>query len=69
MFKSGVQVKKLDNGNIIQVGYKRETAKLVEDFYTNNPFPNYDNLETIFDIRKKVEANRCTRNLKNNIVL
>jgi len=69
MFKSGVQVKKLDNGNIIQVGYKRETAKLVEDFYTNNPFPNYDNLETIFDLRKKVEANSFTRNLKNNIGL
>jgi len=69
MFKQGIQVKKLDCENIIQVGDKRETAKLVEDFYTNNPFPNYDDHETIFDIRNKVESNSLIRNLKNNLGL
>jgi|APSaa5957512535_1039671.scaffolds.fasta_scaffold41262_2 ubiquinone/menaquinone biosynthesis C-methylase UbiE len=69
MFKQGVQVTKLDFENIIQVGDKRETAKLVENFYTNNPFPNYDNLETIFDLRNKIESNSFTRNLKNGLGL
>jgi len=42
MFKKNIQVNKLDHENIIQVGSKKETTKLVEDFYTKNPFPNYD---------------------------
>ena len=46
MFKKNIEVKKLDHENIIQVGTKSETTKLVEDFYTKNPFPNYDDLET-----------------------
>ena len=57
MFKKGINVIKLDQGEIIQVGDKRDTAKLVEEFYSDNPFPNYDNLETIFDLKKKVEGN------------
>lgn len=69
MFKQGIHVKKLNGENIIQVGGKGETAKLIEDFYTNNPFPNYDNLETIFDLRKKLESNTFTLNLKNNLGL
>ena len=54
MFKEGINVIKLDQGEIIQVGDKRDTAKLVEEFYSDNPFPNYDNLETIFDLKKKL---------------
>ena len=54
MFKEGINVIKLDQGEIIQVGDKRDTAKLVEEFYSDNPFPNYDNLETIIDLKKKL---------------
>ena len=65
MFKKNIQVNKLDHENIIQVGTKKETTKLVEDFYTKNPFPNYDDLETIHDLRDKVEGNEFTSNFKN----
>ena len=64
MFKKNIEVKKLDHENIIQVGAKSETTKLVEDFYTKNPFPNYDDLETIHDLIHKVEVNEFTSNLK-----
>ena len=64
MFKEDIDVIKLDEGEIIQVGDKRDTAKLVEEFYSDNPFPNYDNLETIFDLKKKVEGNEFTINVK-----
>lgn len=64
MFKKNIEVKKLDPENIIQVGKKRETAKLVEDFYTENPFPNYDDMETIHDLRNKIEENEFTSNFK-----
>ena len=42
MFKDGIKLTKLDQNEIIQVGDKRDTAKLVEEFYSDNPFPNYD---------------------------
>ena len=48
MFKEGINFNKLNQDEIIQVGEKHDTAKLVEDFYTENPFPNFENLETIF---------------------
>ena len=64
MFKEGINVINLDQGEIIQVADKRDTAKLVEEFYSVSPFPNYDNLETLFDLRKKVEGNEFTINLK-----
>ena len=64
MFKEGINVIKLDQGEIIQVGDKRDTAKLIEEFYTENPFPNYDTLETILDLKKKVEGNEFTINFK-----
>ena len=69
MFKESINVVKLDQGKIIQIGEKRDTAKLVEEFYSDNPFPNYDNLETIFDLKKKVEGNEFTINLKRFIGL
>jgi len=69
MFKESIQTIKLDQGEIIQVGDKRDTAKLVEEFYSNNPFPNYDDLETIFDLKKKVEGSQFTLNLKKSIGL
>ena len=50
MFKDGINIVQLDQGKIIQVGDKRDIAKLVEEFYTKNPFPNYNNLETILDL-------------------
>ena len=64
MFKKNVSVKKLQFENIIQVGKKRETAELVENFYTANPFPNYDDMETIQDLTKKMEGNAFTSNFK-----
>ena len=64
MFKEGINVIKLNQGEIIQVGDKGDTAKLVEEFYTENPFPNYDTLETILDLKKKVEGNEFTINFK-----
>ena len=64
MFKKNVSVKKLEYENIIQVGKKRETAELVENFYTANPFPNYDDMETIQDLTKKMEGNAFTSNFK-----
>ena len=64
MFKKNVSVKKLQFENIIQVGKKRETAELVENFYTANPFPNYDDMETIQDLTKKIEGNAFTSNFK-----
>lgn len=64
MFKKNVSVKKLEFENIIQVGKKRETAELVENFYTANPFPNYDDMETIQDLTKKMEGNAFTSNFK-----
>lgn len=64
MFKKNIDVKKLDFGNIIQVGKKRQTAELVEIFYTENPFPNYDDMETIHDLLKKIEGNIFTLNFK-----
>ena len=69
MFKDGINVIKLDKDEIIQVGDKSDTTKLVEDFYTDKPFPNYDNLETIFDLRNKVEGNEFTVNFKRLIGL
>jgi len=69
MFKEGISVIKLDQGEIIQVGDKSDTAKLVEKFYSNNPFPNYDNFETIFSLKKKLEGNLFTVNLKKSIGL
>ena len=67
MFKDQVEIIKIEKSEILQVGSKRDTAKLVEDFYTENPFPNYDNLETILDLKRKVEENEFTKNLKNFI--
>jgi len=64
MFKDDINVVKLDQNEIIQVGDKRDTAKLVEDFYTDNPFPNYEVHETIFDLRNKVEENEFIVNFK-----
>ena len=65
MFKKDIDVKQLELGGIIQVGEKRVTAELVEKFYTKNPFPNYDDMETIQDLRKKIEGNAFTSNFKN----
>ena len=64
MFKEGIKVIKLDEGEIIQVGNKSDNTKLIEMFYSDNPFPNFENFETIFDLKKKVEGNEFTINLK-----
>jgi ubiquinone/menaquinone biosynthesis C-methylase UbiE len=69
MFKEEINIVKLEKSEIYQVGDKRSTAKLVEKFYTDNPFPNYDNLETILDLQKKIEGNDFTKNLKRFIGL
>tara|TARA_Y100000768_G_C23989853_1_gene691607 strand:+ start:2899 stop:3816 length:918 start_codon:yes stop_codon:yes gene_type:complete len=64
VFKTAVNKVFLDQDEIIQVGNKGEIAELVERFYTKNPFPNYDNFETISELTKKVEKNQFLKNLK-----
>lgn len=64
MFKENIEVNKLNHDNIIQVGTKIEITELVENFYTKNPFPNYDDFETIRDLIHKVETNEFTLNFK-----
>jgi SAM-dependent methyltransferase len=67
MFKRDVNANQLPDSTIIQVGSKRETAELVEKFYTKNPFPNYDNFETLNDLNNKIGANVFTSSLKKSI--
>lgn len=64
MFKKNIKLKHLDTEDIIQVGDKRETAKLIESFYCKNPFPNYNQLETLQDLTVKLEKNHFLRNFK-----
>ena len=64
MFKEGINVTKLNQGEIIQVGDKRDTAKLVEEFYTENPFLIMTLLKEFFRFKKEIEGNEFTTNLK-----
>ena len=64
MFKNGVNVIKIGENNILQVGEKKPIAALVSKFYSSNPFPNYNDFETIADLIEKVEKNEFTLNLK-----
>ena len=69
MFKEGINIVQLDQGEIIQVGDKHDIAKLIEKFYTKNPFPDYNDFETILDLINTVEQNQFTVNLKKSIGL
>jgi len=65
MFKKQIKVNRLDSGKILQVGQKGKTATLIENFYTKNPFPNYNDFETAQDLKDKVYNNEFLRNFKN----
>ena len=64
MFKQNIKASKLEEGNIIQVGSKLIVTKEVEEFYTKNPFPNYEDSESILDLSAKIDANIFMSNLK-----
>ena len=67
MFKNNIDIKKLPENNIIRVGSKRQTAELIEKFYTKNPFPNYEDCETAYDIENKVQGNKVLASLKRSV--
>ena len=69
MFKEDINVIKLDQGEIIQVGDKRDTAKLVEEFYSDNPFPNFDNHASLVDLVDKKNKNTLLYNLEDQLGL
>lgn len=64
MFNSNIDKRVLPDSVIIQVGDKRKTAQLVEKFYTKNPFPGYQDFETIYDLEEKIRKNIFVENLK-----
>lgn len=64
MFKKNLKTVKLFSGSIIQAGEIKKTAKQINDFYDGSPFPNYDDLESIQDLNKKLENNEFTYNFK-----
>ena len=55
MFKKSIEVRKLSENNIIQVGSKRHTAELIEQFYTKNAFPNYEDFDTVYDVENTLK--------------
>ena len=67
MFKEHIKIDKSSLEQIIQIDDKEDTAKLIEEFYSKNAFPNYENFETISDLNKKTAENEFTSNLKKNI--
>lgn len=56
----------LDN-NLFQVDSFQNTAKKVSEFYSDNPFPNYQDFETINDLANKLESNLFLKNFKKQI--
>lgn len=64
MIKDGVDKRILPDCNIIQVGSKREVAKRIEQFYTKNPFPGYQDYETLQDLEGKINRNIFIKNFK-----
>ena len=64
MFKKNISVRKLPENNIIQVGSKRHTAELIEQFYTQNAFPNYEDFETVYDVENTLKKNKLVASLK-----
>ena len=64
MFKRQNDVTKLDGRNILQVGKKISSTKDIEEFYTKNPFPNYDEVESMLELSEKVNKNEFIKNFK-----
>ena len=67
MFKKNISVRKLSENNIIQVGSKRHTAELIEQFYTKNAFPNYEDFDTVYDVENKLKQNKLVASLKRSV--
>jgi len=67
MFKSCFKIEELSEGNIFRVGLKAQSAKLIERFYEEMPFPNFDGFETIDDIHAKLRENQFTSSFKKSI--
>jgi SAM-dependent methyltransferase len=58
-----------ENNRFFTVGEKDEITNLVAEFYSKNPFPNYQDFENIVDLTDKLEENDFLRNFKKNIGL
>ena len=67
MFKSNIEIEELSEGNIFRVGVKGQSAELIEKFYEQVPFPNFDGFETIDDIHTKVSENKFTSSFKKSV--
>ena len=65
-FKNDIEYKKIKD-NFFSVGKKDIVTEEVSDFYSDQPFPNYDNLETIRDLSVKLEGNVFLKNFKKDI--
>jgi len=59
----------LEKERFFTVGEKDEITKLVADFYSENPFPNYQDFENIADLTKILEGNEFLRIFKRYIGL
>ena len=53
--------------NVIIIPLKEECSKNIAEFYKSDPFPNFDEYETISDLDKKLEKNDFFKSLKDNI--
>jgi ubiquinone/menaquinone biosynthesis C-methylase UbiE len=68
LLKENLGERLLDNG-ILSLAHESAVTELVTDFYTQNPFPNYDEFEDIASLINKSERNVFMKNLKKGIGL
>ena len=50
-----------------EVSTENKTTELVKNFYTENPFPNYNDFETIYDLVAKTNENLFMKNFKKEV--
>ena len=60
-------IQRVPDSKILIVGNKIATTQKVEEFYSRNPFPNYDEERTLADLEEKLNANVFLKNLKKQI--
>ena len=66
LFKKEFRGRTIDDG-ILTIGLESTTTEKVSDFYTQNPFPNYDEFEDIGSLINKSEKNVFMKSLKREI--
>jgi ubiquinone/menaquinone biosynthesis C-methylase UbiE len=67
VFKKNTKVKLLPESNIFQVGPRSTEPKIIESFYTKNPFPNYETFDTIYDLVNTLKKNKLISSLKSSL--